>query len=79
MLVFQNLIQRDKQEHPGDRVNFMQGPHIDLLVKRNYIYEDSLDKLSRDNEPNIRLKMRVQLVNAAGLEEVSSESFCPNY
>ena len=79
MLVFQNLIQRDKQEHPGDRVNFMQGPHHDLLVRRNYIYEDSLDKLSRDNEPNIRLKMRVQLVNAAGLEEVSSESFCPNY
>jgi len=69
VLVFQNLIQRDKQEHQGDRVNFMQGPHIDLLVRRNYIYEDSYDKLSRDNEPNLRLKMRVQLVNAAGLDE----------
>eukprot|EP00092_Neocalanus_flemingeri_P033885 GFUD01036847.1.p1 GENE.GFUD01036847.1~~GFUD01036847.1.p1 ORF type:complete len:1078 (-),score=314.76 GFUD01036847.1:112-3345(-) len=69
VLVFQNLIQRDKQEHQGDRVNFMQGPHIDLLVRRNYIYEDSFDKLSRDNEPNLRLKMRVQLVNAAGLDE----------
>eukprot|EP00090_Calanus_glacialis_P033719 TRINITY_DN5609_c0_g1_i7.p1 TRINITY_DN5609_c0_g1~~TRINITY_DN5609_c0_g1_i7.p1 ORF type:complete len:730 (-),score=261.08 TRINITY_DN5609_c0_g1_i7:104-2266(-) len=69
VLVFQNLIQRDKQEHQGDRVNFMQGPHIDLLVRRNYIYEDSFEKLSRDNEPNLRLKMRVQLVNAAGLDE----------
>jgi len=69
VLVFQNLIQRDKQEHQGDRVNFMQGPHIDLLVRRNYIYEDSYDKLSQDNEPNLRLKMRVQLVNAAGLDE----------
>ena len=47
----------------------MQGPHIDLLVRRNYIYEDSFEKLSSDNEPNLRLKMRVQLVNAAGIDE----------
>ena len=43
----------------------MQSPHIDLLVRKHYLYE----KLSRDNEPNLRLKMRVQLVNAAGLDE----------
>jgi ubiquitin-protein ligase E3 C len=59
VLLFQNLIQRDKQEHQGDRVNFMQDPHIDLLVRRNYIYEDSFEELSRDNEPNLRQKMRV--------------------
>ena len=69
VILFQNLIQRDKQEHQGDRVNFMQGPAIDILVRRNYIYEDAFDKLSPENEPNIKLKMRVQLVNAAGLDE----------
>ena len=69
VLLFQNLIQRDKQEYQGDRVNFLQGPTIDILVRRNYIYEDAFEKLSVDNEPNMKLKMRVQLVNAAGLDE----------
>ena len=69
VLVFQNLVQRDKQEHQGEMVNFMQGPHIDLMIRRNYIYEDSYDKLSKANEPNIKLKMRIQLVNAVGLDE----------
>ena len=68
--VFQNLVQRDKQEHQGDRVNFLQpGGSIDLHVRRDYIYEDAYDKLSPDNEPNLRMKMRVQLVNVAGLDE----------
>ena len=39
-------------------------------VVRNYIYEDAFDKLSPDNEANLRLKMRVQLVNAAGERDV---------
>ena len=69
VLLFQNLIQRDKQEYQGDRVNFLHGPSIDILVRRNYIYEDAFDKLSLDNEPNMKLKMRVQLINAAGLDE----------
>ena len=37
-----------------------------MNMRRNYIYEDAFDKLSPDNEANLRLKMRVQLVNAAG-------------
>ena len=41
-------------------------------VVRNYIYEDAFDKLSPDNEANLRLKMRVQLVNAAG----ERDTFC---
>ena len=42
-------------------------------VVRNYIYEDAFDKLSPDNEANLRLKMRVQLVNAAGERDVLSK------
>ena len=45
--------------------------HRDQHVCRNYIYEDAFDKLSPDNEANLRLKMRVQLVNAAGVNLVS--------
>ena len=40
------------------------------MLHRNYIYEDAFDKLSPDNEANLRLKMRVQLVNAAGRERI---------
>jgi len=69
VMVFQALIQRDKESHQGAEANFLQGPAINLMVRRNYIYEDSLEKLSRDNEPNLKLKMRVQLMNAAGLDE----------
>ena len=78
---------RDRQEHQGDRVNFLQGNSIDVLIRRNYIYEDAFEKLSPENgnrqsldrvlctksrflsEPNMRLKMRIQLVNAAGMDE----------
>lgn len=49
ILVFSNLISRDKQEHQGERVNFMSGPAINILVRRNYLYEDAFDKLSPDN------------------------------
>ena len=69
VMVFQNLIYKDKHDHQGDQVNFLQGPHINLVVRRNYIYEDSFDKLSKSNEPNLKIKMRVQLVNAVGLDE----------
>jgi len=69
VLVFHNLIQRDKQDHQGDGANFLQGPSINILARRNYIYEDAFEKLSPENEPNMRLKMRVQLVNVAGLDE----------
>ena len=69
VLVFQNLIMRDKNDHQGEMVNFMQGSFINLSVRRNYIYEDSRDKLSKNNEPNLKLKMRVQLINAVGLDE----------
>ena len=49
---------------------FEQRHHIKALLYRNYIYEDAFDKLSPDNEANLRLKMRVQLVNAAGRERI---------
>ncbi|XP_023217636.1 ubiquitin-protein ligase E3C-like [Centruroides sculpturatus] len=66
--IFQSLIANDRRENQGEMVNFMIGL-INLQVRRNYIYEDAFDKLSIDNEPNLKLKMRVQLVNAVGLDE----------
>ena len=67
--VFHNLIQKDKDEHQGDQVNFLQGHSINVHIRRNFIYEDASEKLSPENEPNMKLKMRIQLVNLAGLDE----------
>jgi len=69
VLVFQSLVLKDKIEHQGEHSHFLQGPSIQLAVRRNYLYEDAFDKLSPENEPELRLKMRVQLVNAAGMDE----------
>ncbi|XP_067007893.2 ubiquitin-protein ligase E3C [Anabrus simplex] len=69
VLVFQSLVIKDKMEHQGEHSHFLQGPSIQIIVRRNYLYEDAFDKLSLDNEPELRLKMRVQLVNVAGVDE----------
>ncbi|XP_066601185.1 ubiquitin-protein ligase E3C [Prorops nasuta] len=69
VVVFQSLIYWDKAEQQGELTHFMQGPLIQISVRRNYLYEDAFEKLSPENEPELRLKMRVQLVNVAGLEE----------
>ncbi|XP_063401065.1 ubiquitin-protein ligase E3C-like [Mytilus trossulus] len=67
--ILQKLIQNDREENQGDTHHFLSGPAISVMIRRNYIYEDAFDKLSPENEPNLKLKMRVQLVNAAGLDE----------
>ncbi|KAG7205243.1 hypothetical protein KM043_018323 [Ampulex compressa] len=69
VVLFQSLIYKDKTEQQGELTHFRQGPSIQISVRRNYLYEDAFDKLSPTNEPELRLKMRVQLVNTAGLEE----------
>ncbi|KAG0412562.1 hypothetical protein HPB47_010284 [Ixodes persulcatus] len=65
--VLQSLIAQDKSENMRELSNFLLGPQIHLVVRRDYLYEDALEKLS--GELNLKLKLRVQLVNAAGLEE----------
>lgn len=69
VVVFHNLIMRDKAEHQGDLASFLQGPSIQITVRRSHLYEDAFDKLSPANEPDLRLKMRIQLINAAGADE----------
>ncbi|KAA0195333.1 hypothetical protein HAZT_HAZT002927 [Hyalella azteca] len=66
--VFLRLVQEDRnsaQEHSA----FNVGPNISLRVRRTHIYEDSFEKLSPQNEANMRLSLRVQLLNPAGAVE----------
>lgn len=66
--MWQNWILNDRMQQQGE-ANFLRGPSIQVMIRRNYIYEDAFDKLSLENEPNLRWKMRVQLTNAVGLDE----------
>ncbi|XP_057365077.1 ubiquitin-protein ligase E3C-like [Daphnia carinata] len=66
--MWQQWILNDKKQQQGE-ANFLRGPSIQVMIRRNYIYEDAFDKLSLENEPNLRWKMRVQLTNAVGLDE----------
>ncbi|XP_069940779.1 ubiquitin-protein ligase E3C isoform X2 [Cherax quadricarinatus] len=52
------------------RADFNEGPMISVSIRRTHIYEDAFEKLSPSNEPNLRLRMRVRLMNAVGLDEV---------
>ncbi|KAG7224978.1 hypothetical protein INR49_014895 [Caranx melampygus] len=60
------LIYADKRDVQGDGP-FPDG--INVTIRRNYIYEDAYDKLSPENEPDLKKRIRVHLLNAHGLDE----------
>ncbi|KAG5670258.1 hypothetical protein PVAND_000535 [Polypedilum vanderplanki] len=67
--VLQGLLAAEKLRSQGDMQGFLQGPQTHLTVRRTHLYEDAFDKLSPENEPNLRTRWRVQMVNEQGLEE----------
>ncbi|KAG7261927.1 hypothetical protein CRUP_019289 [Coryphaenoides rupestris] len=64
--IFQRLIYAEKRDVQVDGP-FPNG--INVSVRRNYIYEDAYDKLSPANEPDLKKRVRVHLLNAHGLDE----------
>lgn len=68
--ILQSLIGKDKDSRIGDRHLFLTpGSSIDIMIRRNFIYEDAFEKLSPENEPDLNKPIRVALVNAVGLDE----------
>ncbi|XP_060731491.1 ubiquitin-protein ligase E3C-like [Tachysurus vachellii] len=61
--MFQRLIYADK----GD-VQW-HNSFINITIRMNYIYEDAYDKLSPENEPDLKKRIRVQLLNDHGQDE----------
>ncbi|CAF0735384.1 unnamed protein product [Didymodactylos carnosus] len=62
------LIQQNKNEQQHG-AEFLQSDSINVRIRREYIYEDAFEKLSIENEPNLRKKIRVSFINPIGLEE----------
>lgn len=67
--VLQGLLGAEKLRSQGDMQGFLQGPQTHITVRRTHLYEDAFDKLSPENEPNLRTRFRVQMINEQGLEE----------
>jgi ubiquitin-protein ligase E3 C len=72
--VLQGLLTAEKIRNQDDGSGgFMQGfptgSQVTVTVRRTHLYEDAFEKLSLDNEPNLRLRLRVQMINQQGLEE----------
>ncbi|KAF6199134.1 hypothetical protein GE061_007159 [Apolygus lucorum] len=67
--ILQNSTDMLKLEYQNPDATFLVIPNTHYRIRRNYIYEDAFDKLSIDNVPELKRTLRIQLVNAAGLEE----------
>jgi len=67
--ILQRIILQDKKDHQGDVYMGDQDGLITINVRRGFLYEDAFEKLSPENEQNMKLRMRVQMQNAVGLDE----------
>lgn len=47
--ILQGLLSADKLRAQGDQQGFLQGPSIQLTVRRSHLYEDAFDKLRTEN------------------------------
>lgn len=64
------LINRDKEQAHGNAHFFLLSHSIiSVTIRRNYLYEDAFEKLSFENQPDIKKHVRVQMVNEIGLDE----------
>ncbi|OTF72618.1 ubiquitin-protein ligase E3C-like protein, partial [Euroglyphus maynei] len=65
--IMQSLITYDKQ---NNEINFYEVIHgRTVTIRRNYVYEDSFEKLSPTLFPSMKKIIRVQLISSLGLEE----------
>ncbi|XP_030375441.1 ubiquitin-protein ligase E3C [Scaptodrosophila lebanonensis] len=67
--ILQGLVAANKMRVQGHLQAFLQGPSIMITVRRSHLYEDAYDKLRPENEPDLRLKFRIQFVSPLGLDE----------
>ncbi|TDG42604.1 hypothetical protein AWZ03_010965 [Drosophila navojoa] len=67
--ILQGLVAANKMRVQGHLQAFLQGPSIMVTVRRTHLYEDAYDKLRPENEPDLRLKFRIQFVSQLGLDE----------
>lgn len=68
--IFHQLLKKEKLIHQSEGYHFgLPGTAIHVQIRRNYIYEDAFEKLSFINEPNLKIPLKVSMINAVGADE----------
>ena len=67
--IFQKIISEDKNENQSTEQRVLTAASINITVNRKYLYQDAFDQLSQDRADDVKKVIRVQMVNAQGLEE----------
>lgn len=68
--IFQKIIEEDKVENQSTEQRVIASAAMNITVNRKYLYQDAYDQLAQDRVThNIKKVIRVQMVNAQGLEE----------
>lgn len=68
--ILHQLLRKERQLYQPHGYHFgMPGTAIFVQIRRNYLYEDAFEKLSFDREPNMKIPLKVSLVNALGADE----------
>lgn len=67
--MFWNVLRSELHSHQNPEVHFLQIPHISTTIRRDYIYEDSFEKFSLDNAPELKIAIRIRFTNALNMEE----------
>lgn len=68
--IFHQLLKRERQIHNPDGYHFgLPGHAISVKIRRNYIYEDAFEELSPEQEVDMKMPLKVALINLVGAEE----------
>nr|CAH8869096.1 unnamed protein product [Trichobilharzia regenti] len=69
--LFQVLVNSNANQNHLDRMyNSFNQPEVFIVVRRTHLYEDAFEKLSKENEPDLRPRLKVRFLNQIGLAEV---------
>lgn len=67
--IFQKIISEDRSQFQSTEQRVMSAAALNITVNRKYLYQDAFDQLAQDRTEDIKKVIRVQMVNAQGLEE----------
>ncbi|XP_014243544.1 ubiquitin-protein ligase E3C-like isoform X2 [Cimex lectularius] len=68
--ILQNHFDVERFENQNPQVHYLQAPpHYFVRIRRHYLYEDAFEKLSDENAPDLKLTVKIKMVNKWGLDE----------
>lgn len=68
--IFQRILQEDKKTFQSSQQTIFSNQGVEsVTINRKYLYQDAFDQLSKERCADIKRVVRVQMINAQGLDE----------